>query len=574
MTDLYRRFIPKYSTIAKPLTSLLKGHKLFHWSPECDSSFVTLKNKIMSAPVLAHPDPSQMFILTTDASTVGIGAELAQSTPNGVRPVAYFSRVLTKTERKYSTYDREFLAIVMAVRHFRHHLIGTRFIVRTDHRPLQFRSVVKDPWGRRARWIAELEEYSFSVEYINGKTNKVADALSRLEPQDEYWCENDIEDGAVDKIIPDCAVRSLSQKCVAWAEDVWSTDEFREAQRRDPLLNKVYDLLKKNISASAASLSLDMKQLFKEELHISSTDILYRTNPGVGSQIVVPSKLIPEVLRLAHDEHLAGHQGSKKTLLRVLSRFWWPTVRKDVENYTQSCTVCAERMPVNIKARAPLLERPSSAKPFEVIEMDIKGPLPKTDGGYQYIFVIQDVFSRYAKMCAIRRQTADEVCKKLQEWIGRYGIPTHFHSDNCPCFVSHVFKEFCKQCGIRHSFSTPYHPQANGSVERLNRSQGVSLSKMVASHQRDWYDHLFAAQFAHNTAYHETMGDTPYRIVFKDSPRTMLRVAADLVYSESTDEHQLPTVYADQEQEKVAEMYANVESRSKQMKEARQQQYQ
>ena len=201
--------------------------------------------------------------------------------------------------------------------------------------------------------------------------------------------------------------------------------------------------------------------------------------------------------------------------------------------------------------------------------MDIKGPLPKTDGGYQYIFVIQDAFSRYAEMCAIRRQTADEVCEKLQEWIERYGIPTHFHSDNGPCFVSHVFKEFCKQYGIRHSFSTPYHPQANGSVERLNRSLGVSLSKMVASHQRDWYDHLFAAQFAHNTAYHETMGDTPYRIVFKDSPRTMLQVAADLVYSESTDEHQLPTVYADQEQEKVAEMYANVESRSKQMKEAR-----
>ena len=90
--------------------------------------------------------------------------------------------------------------------------------------------------------------------------------------------------------------------------------------------------------------------MFKEELHISSTDILYRTNPEVGSQIVVPSKLIPEILRLAHDEHLAGHQGSKKTLLRVLSRFWWPTVRKDVENYTQSFTVCAERMPVNIKA--------------------------------------------------------------------------------------------------------------------------------------------------------------------------------------------------------------------------------
>ena len=290
-------------------------------------------------------------------------------------------------------------------------------------------------------------------------------------------------------------------------------------------------------------------------------------------QIVVPSVLIPEVLRLAHDEHLSGHQGSKKTLFRILCRFWWPTIQKDVVNYTQSCTICAQRMPVNKRARAPLLGLPKAAKPIEMIEMDIKGPLPRTDRGFQYILAVQDAFSRYAEMLGMPRQTAEEVCEKLREWTGRYGIPVTFHSDDGPCFVSRAFKDFCGKYGIQHSFSTPYHPQANGSVERLNRSLGESLSKMIASHQRDWYDHLFAAQFAYNTAYHETVGDTRYRIIFKDSPRTTLQVAADLVQSESIDEHLLPSAYADREKQRAVEMYENVQERSRQMEEVRKQQY-
>jgi hypothetical protein len=122
MTGWYRRFISGYATIAKPLTSLLEEEKTFQWSPESDNFFVTLKERVTSAPVLAHPDPSRTFVLTTDASPVGIWAESAQNIPDGLKPVAYFSRTSTKTERRYSTYDREILAMVMAVRHFLYHL--------------------------------------------------------------------------------------------------------------------------------------------------------------------------------------------------------------------------------------------------------------------------------------------------------------------------------------------------------------------------------------------------------------------------------------------------------------------
>ena len=163
MVGWYRKFIPRFSTISKPLNSLLEGEKTFRWSQECQDSFDTLKLKLSTSPVLTHPHVDRMFALTTDASTVGIGAELARETPAGLRPVYYFSRTLSKSERRYSTYDREFLAIVMAIRHFRHHLLGTTFRLRTDHRHLQFMLTTKNPWGRQARWIVELEEYSFAV---------------------------------------------------------------------------------------------------------------------------------------------------------------------------------------------------------------------------------------------------------------------------------------------------------------------------------------------------------------------------------------------------------------------------
>ena len=105
-TGWYRRFIPQYATLAKPLTTL--GRE-FDWTSECQEAFVALKQKLSSAPVLAHPLPDRPFVLTTDASSVGLGAELAQVTQgNVVKPVAYFSRVLSKTERRYSTYDRVF----------------------------------------------------------------------------------------------------------------------------------------------------------------------------------------------------------------------------------------------------------------------------------------------------------------------------------------------------------------------------------------------------------------------------------------------------------------------------------
>ena len=179
-TGWYRKFIRNYATTATPLTKLTHAGVAFNWTHECQTAFETLKLQLMKSPLLSHIRPVGTLVLTTDASTVGLGAELAQETHEGTHPVAFFSRAMTKTERNYSTYDRELLAIVSAIRHFRHHLLGRRFVLRTDHRPLQYFPVTRDPWGRRARWLAELQLYDFSIQYVEGTQNCVADALSRL----------------------------------------------------------------------------------------------------------------------------------------------------------------------------------------------------------------------------------------------------------------------------------------------------------------------------------------------------------------------------------------------------------
>ena len=132
-------------------------------------------------------------------------------------------------------------------------------------------------------------------------------------------------------------------------------------------------------------------------------------------QNVVRSTLVAEILCLAHNEPFSGHQGVKKTLQRILQRFWWPTIKDDVTQYTHSCDVCVRKMSACTKAQAPLKERQQATQPLENIEIDIKGPLPKTDNSAQYIFIIQDTFSQFAEMHAISRQTTEDLCGKLLE---------------------------------------------------------------------------------------------------------------------------------------------------------------
>ena len=179
LANYYRRFIPNFSKIAKPLTELLRKDIPFIWTENEEQAFQMLKMQLVNPPVLQYPDFSKGFVLTTDASQNAIGCVLSQGKIGQDLPIAYASRALNKAERNYSTIEKELLAIVWGCKHFRPYLLGRPFIIMTDHKPLTWIFSVTDPSSRLLRWRLLLEEYQYEVRYKAGKQNCNADALSR-----------------------------------------------------------------------------------------------------------------------------------------------------------------------------------------------------------------------------------------------------------------------------------------------------------------------------------------------------------------------------------------------------------
>ena len=175
----YRRFVNGFSKIASPLNQLLKKDIPFNWTEKQETAFDILKSKLCEEPLLQGPDFSQPFMLTTDASGFAIGGILSQGRIGKDKPIAYASRILIDTEKKYDTYEKEALDIIFCVTHFCSYLYGTKFTLVTDHQPLVWFRNSKDPCSRVLRWRLKLAEYDFDVVHKAGKMNVNADALSR-----------------------------------------------------------------------------------------------------------------------------------------------------------------------------------------------------------------------------------------------------------------------------------------------------------------------------------------------------------------------------------------------------------
>jgi hypothetical protein len=179
LTGYYRRFIPNFSKIAKPLTQLLKERTPFVWNQGTEKAFNTLKKLLTEEPLLQYPDFTKPFVLTTDTSNEALGAILSQGPIGQDLPVAYASRTLNNVERNYSTTE-ELLAIVWGCKQYRHYLLGRKFTIVTDHKPLTWVFNVKDPSSRLLRWRLKLEEYEYYIVYRPGIRNTNANVLSRI----------------------------------------------------------------------------------------------------------------------------------------------------------------------------------------------------------------------------------------------------------------------------------------------------------------------------------------------------------------------------------------------------------
>lgn len=471
MASWYRRFIRNFASVTAPLTALLRKSAKFNWSNECEFAFSTIKNALVSAPILSCPDFELPFYLQTDASAYGIGAVLTQGTGDDERPICYLSRSLSLAERKYSVTERECLAVLWSIEKLRPYLEGTEFTVITDHYSLVWLNHLKDPHGRLARWAYRLQQYRFSVIHRKGRDHVIPDSLSRGVARD--------------------------------APDVAAIDDIS-----DPWIRGMTAKIDKNPS-KFPHWRVATGKLYK---HVETK--FCKLSPEDSWKEIPPKTERNNIIQQSHDPPTSGHCGVSKTLARVQERYYWPKMRCEIVRYVKRCITCQQQKVEQKRPSGFMLSQPKSVRPWQVISVDLFGPLPRSKSGHTYVLGVADYFSKFVRLFPLRVANAKSVCKHLEEDIFLlFGAPQIMILDNGKQFVSKVCKELCGNYGVHMRFDAYYHAQAN-PIERVNRVLKTMLSCYVGDNHREWDAQLAKISCAISTAKHEVTGQSPYFVNF------------------------------------------------------------
>lgn len=476
--NYYRKYVRAFAEKAHSLTQLTRKDAKWKWGDEEQRAFDSIKNSLISQPILRYPDFGRDFLVHTDASSFGIGAVLCQmqdpshSGNDQEVVIAYSSKHLIDRELKWSTTEKEAYAIIHAVTAFRPYLYGRRFKVVTDHRALEWLMSKKEPAGRLARWALKLQEYQISIEYRPGKKHQNADCLSRTPVQHIH------------------AVFS-------------GYDDWISAQQRDEFCSSILKKLTRNSHKER-----------KITFQLMSNGLL-GTQTGL---VVVPSSLQKGILELNHDHMTAGHLGISKTLARIQERYYWRHLIHDVTAHVNSCLTCAKQK-VKGSSKAPLQSMPVPELIWETLAMDILGPVTESTNGNRYILVISDYATRYVIACPMPDQTAKTVATAfVKEVLLKYGGPGKVLTDQGRQFTSGLYAEVCKLFNIKQLRTTAYHPQTDGLVERFNRTMKDLLTSFVYDKPHQWDTCLPFVVFAYNVSVHASTKHSPFYLLFGRDP--------------------------------------------------------
>lgn len=537
----YRKFIKDFSKVAKPLNELLGGtrkkkrkckaapdvEKTWYWNEEQQQAFDTLKYLLTHPPVLGYIQYGLPFELHVDASGNGLGAVLYQEQNGQKKVISYASRGLTKTERNYSAFKLEFLALKWAITDkFKEYLYGTDFTVYTDNNPLTYVMTTAKLDAVGHRWLAALSPYNFNLKFRPGTSNRDADALSRLfqnQPMQEITDQSikalqkavDIN-GYVETMCFSAHVLPAQQEITGMSTEDWQT-----LQRDDEAIGSLFRYVERGTKPTRKErdekpvMSPYLKELNRYSIR---NGLLYRRRSIEGKdkwQLLLPKAYQEVAMTGLHDD--LGHLGREKTLGLLQERFYWPGMHQSVTDKIQNCNRCIRRK-TPTSARAPLVSI-ETTQPLELVCMDYL-TLEVSKGGFQHILVITDHFTRFAMAIPTKNQTAKTTAEALwKNFILHYGFPKRLHSDQAGNFCGKLIRELCAITGMQKSRTTSYHPMGNGMCERFNRTLLSMLGTLEDSQKADWKAHVGAMVHAYNCTKHESTGYAPYLLMFGRNPR-------------------------------------------------------
>ena len=493
LINYYGNFIPNLSTLLHPLNRLLQHDTKWNWTPECAEAFKSAKEMLTSSSVLVHYDPSLPLRVAADASASGLGAVLSHVMPDDTeRPVAFASRTLSATEKKYAQVEKEALGLIFAVKKFHSYLYGRRFTLLTDHKPLLAilgpkKAIPALAAARLQRWAILLSAYSYDIAYKSSSNHNNADGLSRL-PLPESDCTSSI---------PSCFNLAQIQALPV------SSTSIQRASRTDPILSKVIQYTRKGwpVRVSDAFKPFSTR---RNELTVEGNCLLW------GTRVVIPKRLQATLLEELHRDH----PGVSRMKALARSYLWWPNLDREIESCVKQCEPC-QAVKGN-PAPAPLHPWIWPTRPWMRVHLDFAGPF------YGKMFLISvDAHSKWPEVVEMSNTTAQKTIDELRKLFAAYGLPEQIVTDNGPQFTADEFTHFLKENGVKHIRCSPYHPSSNGAAERFVKT---FKQAMKAGHRdgRSLQHRLANFLLTYRTTPHATTNEAPCLLFQGRSLRTRL----------------------------------------------------
>lgn len=569
----YRKFVPHFSEIARPLHNLTRKTVPFQWTPDCQQAMEKLKEALTTAPLLKYPDFSKNFTLFSDASASAFGYILSQDT-NGVQfPVAYGGRATNPAESRYSATELEAAAVISGLKHFDMYLRHSKITIVTDHSALKQLFKTRQPTSPRvARWILALAAYDYEVETRPGRQVTHVDALSRRDypkghtEQDKEVIRKVYEDppviaacsrylghsllnpikaqsknagigvkntkNPVTPVLKPKRTQVLQQRLKEDPPSMEAIDEtpntkqeLIEKQRADKDLAPIIQyletgqlpidpILARRVVANSADYAIIQKVL----LHFWVTSGKGPVAQRLHEQIVLPQSMVQPTLETWHDSIYAGHQGFARTYYSIRMKFYWETMAKDINLWAKTCTECLQ-VKVPPRRHKPPLTPIEVKEPMALVHVDHLGPLKETPKGLKHILVVKDNFSGFVQLYPVKSTKALETATCMLNFVSSFGIPHQIHSDQGTSFTAALIKELFKLLNIKKSCSSPRYPQGNGKVESQMKIITQRLTHYTNLIGDDWADALPLIQYSINsTPGLDTTTFSPFFLMFLREP--------------------------------------------------------
>jgi len=443
------------------LYRLLRKSVTFDFNLECEQAFASLKNELIAYPLLRLYDPAAETEVHTDACAQGLGAILLQKQQDKTwSPVAYYSHPNSETERKYHSFELEMLAVVRAIERFHIYLYGMHFRVVTDCNAIVYAINKANLNPRISRWILTLQNYNFDIIHRPGGRMMHVDALSRSV-------------GAVDEL---------------------------------PVERKLEYLQLSDLELRKISRKLEVE----DDERYSLVDGLVYRKVNENLRFVVPESMVHAILKIYHND--MAHCGPRKTFEGISLHYWFPHMRRRVQDYIDNCITCltSNSSTNRFEGETQLSAQPTG--PMDVVHVDHFGPLQPTENNFKYILVIIDAFTRFVWLFAVKTTGSRETIRNLKSIFDIFGKPTEIVSDRGTAFTSAEFEQFVLTLHAKHRKVAVAAPWANGMVERVNRFLKNSLIKILNSAE-EWESNLGRLQYILNNTYHAVIKTSPSKLL-------------------------------------------------------------